>query len=505
MESQRTMEPTEDENQDYEGSDDGSDVVKFKKLWSFGFFKNSLFRQIWVTVAVSWLSRATGYIGGYTSPAGISLKEDLQITEMQFSWISGFMPLAALFGSFLGGFLIDRCGRRLTLLISDILFLVSWILNFFAQEYWHLYISRSISGCGVGIASLTLPIYLGEILQPKYRGMLGLLPTTFGNIGILICFSMGIVFEWKGIAGIGALLTVSFLLAYWFIPETPHWYFMKKRPIMSSKALAWLQGNSEQDAFKKEAEELLTLKETSNEEENNLTDLFRKPYLTPLLIVLGLMFCQQFSGINVVIYYSTQIFDDTGSHLDPTIQTIIVGAVNFASTFIAAIFIDKLGRKVLLYISSVAMIMSLAVLGTYFYLMTVQKMDLSDYSWIPLANFIVYVLGFSFGFGPVPWLMMGEILPVKVRGPAASLATGFNWTCTFIVTTTFPLFKDVVGEHGAFWLFCAVCVVGLAFTILFVPETKGYSLEDIERILRGEEVRRRSSMSSLGNLNSSSC
>ncbi|XP_044257324.1 facilitated trehalose transporter Tret1-2 homolog [Tribolium madens] len=493
VESQYKMEPTENINQEYESSDNGSEVVKCKVLWDFGILKNPLLRQIWVTVVVSWLSRATGYIGGYTSPAGISLKEDLNITEVQFSWISGLMPLAALFGSFLGGFLIDRCGRKMTLLISDVLFLISWIINFLAQEYWHLYISRSISGCGVGIASLTLPIYLGEILQPKYRGMLGLLPTTFGNIGILICFSMGIVFKWKGIAGIGALLTVSFLFGYWFIPETPHWYILKKKSVKSRKALEWLRGNNNQDAVQKESEELLRSEKMSSEEQDKFTNLFKRPYLTPLLIVLGLMFYQQMSGINVVIFYSTQIFEDTGSHLDSTIQTIIVGVVNFVSTFIAAIFIDKLGRKVLLYISSIAMIMSLAVLGTYFYLMSIQKIDLSSYSWIPLANFIVYVLGFSFGFGPVPWLMMGEILPAKVRGPAASLATGFNWTCTFVVTTTFPLFKDVIGEHGAFWLFCAVCVLGLIFTILFVPETRGHSLEDIERILRGEEVQRRSS------------
>ncbi|XP_015836499.1 facilitated trehalose transporter Tret1 isoform X2 [Tribolium castaneum] len=462
----------------------------------------ALFRQVVAAVAVSWVSMVIGYVSGYTSPAGISLKADLQITDLQFSWISGLMPLAALLGGLLGGPLIEGLGRKWTLLLTNVLFLVSWIINYFAQEYWYLYISRSISGCGVGIASLTLPVYLGETLQPEVRGTLGLLPTAFGNIGILLCFSMGIVSEWKGIAGIGALLAVPFLFVIWFIPETPRWYISKNKTDQSRRALEWLRDKNNQDTLEKEFEELLKSQKIADEKADKLKDLYSRPYVKSLLIVLGLMFFQQFSGINAVIFYTTQIFEDTGSDIDSSVQTIIVGAVNFASTFIATILIDRLGRKVLLYISSVAMIITLAALGAYFYLMTVPDIDIAPYSWMPLASFVVYVLGFSFGFGPIPWLMMGEILPAKIRGPAASIATGFNWTCTFVVTTTFPIFKDIIGAHGTFWLFCAVCVLGLVFTIFWVPETKGQSLEDIERKLAGEKVRRMSSVANMKPLQS---
>lgn len=412
------------------------------------------------------------------------------------------MPLAALFGGLLGGSLIEGLGRKWSLLITNVLFLISWIINYFAQEYWYLYISRSISGCGVGIASLTLPVYLGETVQPEVRGTLGLLPTAFGNIGILLSFSMGIVFQWKGIAGIGALLAVPFLFVIWFIPETPRWYISKNKIEESRTALEWLRGKKNQETVEKEFKELLQSQKKSEKKSDKIKDLFTQPYLKSLLIVLGLMFFQQMSGINAVIFYTTQIFEDTGSDIDSSIQTIIVGVVNFASTFIATILIDRLGRKVLLYISSVAMTITLALLGAYFYLMSQTTLDISAYSWIPLASFVIYVLGFSFGFGPVPWLMMGEILPAKIRGPAASIATGFNWTCTFIVTTTFPLFKDIFGAYGTFWMFCVVCIVGLIFTIFVVPETKGRSLEDIERLLTGEKVRRMSSVANLKPLQS---
>jgi facilitated trehalose transporter len=502
------------------------------------------FFQVIAAIAVSLVSMVIGYVSSYTSPAEISMKGDLQLSKfqvtihfffnirfaigrvsavikttvwklrvyrrrdskflllLQFSWISGIMPLAALLGGLMGGSLIECLGRKWTLLLTNILFVIGWTVNYFAQEDWYMYTSRTISGCGVGIASLTLPVYLGETLQPEVRGTLGLLPTAFGNTGILLCFLMGSLLQWRGIAGVGALLALPFLLLIWFIPETPRWYVSKGKNEECRKALEWLRGGSNQEAIETEYEDLLKTQKIADEKSESLWDLFSKPNLKSLVIILGLMFFQQMSGINAVIFYTTQIFEDTGSDIDSSVQTIIVGAVNFISTFIATILIDRLGRKILLYISSVAMIITLAILGVYFYLMNVAEIDVSSYGWVPLASFVVYVLGFSFGFGPVPWLMMGEILPAKIRGPAASVSTGFNWTCTCIVTTTFPLFKDIIGAYGAFWSFGAITVLGLVFTILVVPETKGQSLEDIERKLAGVKVRRMSSVANLKPLQS---
>ncbi|XP_063928988.1 facilitated trehalose transporter Tret1-2 homolog isoform X2 [Zophobas morio] len=457
-------------------------------------------QQVLTAIAVSLVSMVVGYCSGYTSPAEISLKMDLKISNFHFSWISGSMPLAAVFGGLMGGPLIEKLGRKRTIIVTDFLFLIGWILNYsssWSQEFRFLYVSRVISGCAVGIASLTLPVYLGETIQPEVRGTLGLLPTAFGNIGILICFLMGFFLRWHNIALVGGVLALPFLCLMWIIPETPRWYVSKQKIPEARKALMWLRGNTNQDAVEKEFEELLKSQKTSDEKSETLRDLFTKPNMKSLLIVLGLMFFQQFSGINAIIFYTTQIFEDTGSNIPSSIQTIIVGAVNFISTFIATILIDKLGRKILLYISSVAMIITLAVLGVYFYLLKVSNYDVSTYGWVPLASFVVYVLGFSFGFGPIPWLMMGEILPAKIRGPAASVSTSFNWIGTFVVTTAFHLIKDIIGAYGVFWLFCGITIIGLVFTILFVPETKGQSLEDIERKLAGVKVRRMSSIANM--------
>lgn len=413
------------------------------------------------------------------------------------------MPLAGLFGGLLGGPLIEYVGRKWTILITNALFLIGWSVNYFAQETWYLHLSRMISGTAVGICSLTLPVYLGETIQPEVRGTLGLFPTAFGNIGILICFLMGIPFRWKTIAGLGSLLAIPFFFLIWFIPETPRWYVAKNRNEDARKALHWLRGKANTETVKAELQDLVESHEASKQKNEKLGDLFNRTNLKSLGIVLGLMFFQQLSGINAVIFYTTQIFDDAGSKLDSSIQTTIVGCVNFIATFIATALIDRLGRKVLLYISSVTMIITLTILGAYFFFLNVLEKDMSSVTWLPLASCMLYVLGFSFGFGPVPWLMMGEILPAKIRGPAASVSTGFNWTCTFVVTTAFPVFVKVFGAYSAFWLFASIVVGSLIFTILFVPETRGQSLEDIERSLAGVKVRRMSSAANLKPLPSS--
>lgn len=206
-------------------------------------------------------------------------------------------------------------------------------------------------------------------------------------------------------------------------------------------------------------------------------------YCKPLIISLGLMFFQQFSGINAVIFYTAHIFELTGSSMDPTMCTIIVGVVNFGSTFMANVLIDRLGRKILLIVSDVVMIVGLGLLGGYFYIHKNHAEMVEGLGWIPLGSLMIYVVAFSLGFGPVPWLMLGEIFPGKIRGSAAATSTAFNWTCAFAVTKAFPAFLHAYGPAVTFLCFGAICILGLAFIVLVVPETQGQSLDDIERQL----------------------
>lgn len=487
------IEPLQNHKEKKEEIDDVPELPQSKKSQKVPLGEIKM--QLVTAIAVSWVSMIIGYCSAYTSPASDSLKTRFNIGDPEISWITSLMPLGALGGGMLGGTFIESLGRKWTILLTDIFFFVAFLINYFAQTYIYMYVSRIVAGVCVGVLSLTLPVYLAETIQPEVRGTLGLLPTAFGNIGILLCYLFGTFYEWQALALVGVILSIPFVIVVWVIKETPRYLISKGKEDETEKALQWLRGpNTNID---KEFHELKKSQQENNDEDNSLKVLFSRKNLKLLGISLGLMGFQQFSGINAVIFYTTTIFKVSGSSVNESVSTTIVGVVNFVSTFIAAILIDRLGRKVLLYISAVSMILSLGVLGAYFFVKDSLGIDVSFLGFLPLASFIVYVLGFSLGFGPIPWLMMGEILPAKIRGQAASVATAFNWTCTFIVTKIFLLLAKAIGYYFTFWIFGGIVFLSLLFTIFFVPETRGQSLADIERKLAGVKVRRMSSVANL--------
>ncbi|XP_025264837.1 facilitated trehalose transporter Tret1 isoform X3 [Camponotus floridanus] len=458
--------------------------------------------QILAALSVSLCSLQIGYASSYTSPALVSMRENattsFEVTTQMSMWIGSIMPLCALFGGVTGGPLIEYIGRRNTILATSFPFLGAWILISMAENVAMLLVGRALCGFAVGVASLALPVYLGETIQPEVRGTLGLMPTAFGNTGILLCFTAGMYMDWRNLALLGATLPVPVLILMFMIPETPRWHISKGKSKMARKSLQWLRGKNaditeELSMIEKIHQESLEIERNSSQ--STFSELMKRGNLKPLLISLGLMLFQQMSGINAVIFYTVQIFKDAGSTIDENVSTIIIGIVNFIATFVAAGVIDKLGRKMLLYISAASMALTLFALGGFFYAKSLD-MNVEAFGWLPLVSLIVYVIGFSLGLGPIPWLMMGEILPAKIRGSAASIATGFNWSCTFIVTKTFQDIIQLIGAHGTFWLFGIIVAVGLGFVIVSVPETRGRSLEEIEKRFTGRTRR----MSSVANM-----
>lgn len=394
------------------------------------------------------------------------------------------MPLAALVGGIAGGPLIDSLGRRKTIMGIAVPFFVGWMLIATATNVMMVFAGRIFCGICVGVGSLAFPVYLGETVQPEVRGTLGLLPTAFGNTGILLAYFVGSYLSWYDLAFFGAALPVPFFLLMIIAPETPRWYVTKGRVEDATKSLQWLRGKNTN--IETEMRALTRSQAEADRTRGNVfTQMLNRKYVPAILITLGLMLFQQLSGINAVIFYAGTIFRDAGGTIDENLSTTIIGIVNFVSTFLATIVIDRLGRKILLYVSSISMIITLSVLGAYFYIKEATDIDVSNYGWLPLACLVIYVLGFSLGFGPVPWLMLGEILPSRIRGTAASMATGFNWMCVFMVTKTFHSIIATINMYGTWWLFAVVCTLGLIFVIFFVPETRGKSLEEIEKHLTG--------------------
>lgn len=554
--------------------------------------RNRLLPQIIATVVVSWLSIISGYASAYSSPSERSLQHDLDLSSNQISWIGGLLPVGALVGGLSGGFVIEYIGRRYTLLVADVIFAIGWTINFFANHAYYMYVSRLLCGYSVGIVSFAVPVYIAETVQAKIRGRLGLIPTAFGNFGILLCYAAGTGLEWKWLAGVAAILTLPFLVTVWLIPDTYRWYMSKKKYDQANWALRWFRGrgfnvegemakittkklgaknskvkqtrndsktdinvSKERDVVINDSKEpkndrriskdetdideskdigskpqnnskhdLIDSKRLLDSESNDVISkdpddsvkrlmptidsavnviklskkqrlkrqkekIFTHVHVKALLIVLGLMFFQQLGGINAVIFYVTEIFEMSEKPLiPPEDATTVIGVVNFISTLVATALVDRQGRKPLMIASCLSMIVSLFALSWYFYVMIELKSAMTHLEWVPLASLVVYVAGFSVGMGPVPWLMVGEMLPAYVRGPAASVCAAFNWTCTFMVTKLFPVAVKEWGAYIVFSVFGGVTLAAVVFVWLVVPETKKKSLEEIEELLGGGKV-----------------
>ncbi|XP_055319664.1 facilitated trehalose transporter Tret1-like isoform X2 [Sitodiplosis mosellana] len=265
------------------------------------------YSQVLAALSVSMGSLVVGFSSGYTSPALPSMQNPnvsnyhkvFDISEDQASWAGGIMPLAGLAGGIAGGPLIEFLGRKTTILATSVPFVVAWLLIASAVEVWMVLAGRALSGFCVGIASLSLPVYLGETVQAEVRGTLGLLPTAFGNIGILLCFVAGRYMNWSQLAYLGGTLPIPFLLLMLIIPETPRWYVSRGKDEQARKALQWLRG--------KQADvepELKGIIKTHTDSErhsssNGIMQLLRRNNLKPLGVSLGLMFFQQFSDSTV--------------------------------------------------------------------------------------------------------------------------------------------------------------------------------------------------------------
>lgn len=217
----------------------------------------------------------------------------------------------------------------------------------------------------------------------------------------------------------------------------------------------------------------------------SIADLVRvRSNRVALIICLCLMMFQQVSGINAIIFYTMRIFESAGSTMDPSICTIIVGVVQVLMTFGSTLLIEKAGRRILLLQSSVVMGICLAIVGIFYHLKDGGS-DVSNIGWLPLISLVMYIVSFSLGFGPIPWMMMGELFAPDVKGIASSIAVMFNWTLVFIVTKCFGIMNDGLGGDVTFWIFAACMVVATLFVAIVVPETKGKSTAEIQSILNG--------------------
>lgn len=397
---------------------------------------------------------------------------DEVITDEQQSWIGSLLALGAVFGPFAFGFLADVIGRKYTLLVTAVPILISYLLFAFGTIIELFYAGRFMVGFALGGVFTVINMYIGEISEARNRGVLSSAFNCFLVFGLFITYILGAYLSITVFNIICAAVPIIFFVIFLlFIPETPAYLISKNKHELAHENLKRLRVESSKE-IENELEEMR--KEVEKSKEGHLKDLFIHKGLQKALIVsVALVSFQQLSGINVVLFYANDIFEASGSSIPSEVSAIIIGGVQFFSSFITPIFVDRLGRRILFIFSAFGMLLSETVLGVYFYLKDETETDLEPVSWLPVVCLVLYIITYNCGFGPLPWTVMGEIFPTNVRSVASATTSSICWFFGFILTKFFGQVSDEIGMAGSFWIFAGFCLAAAVFVITYLPETKG--------------------------------
>jgi SP family galactose:H+ symporter-like MFS transporter len=417
-----------------------------------------------------------GYDTGVISGAILFVRKDFLLSTFQEEVVVSAVLLGAVAGAAFGGKLADALGRRKLLIQVAILFIIGAIGTALAPTPTLLAIGRVIVGIAIGIASFTAPLYISEVSPPAIRGKLVSLNQLMITLGIVVSYlaDYGLADKeaWRWMFGLAAIPALILLIGLFFVPESPRWLMGRSREHEARAVLQRIRESSDVSA------ELAEIKEDLSLQEGGWRELLNVSLRRPLIIGIGLAIFQQFTGINTVIYYAPTIFQLAGLHSASAaiLATVGVGVVNVLLTIVALRILDRAGRRPLLLWGLVGMVISLGVLGAAFLLAGSSPIV----AWLAVISLAVYVACFAIGLGPVFWLLISEIYPLKIRGRAMGVATMMNWGSNLIVALTFLSLLHSLGRSATFWLYAVVGILAWFFVYRLVPETKGRTLEQID-------------------------
>ncbi len=455
-------------------------------------------------ILISCVATIGGFLFGYDSGVINGTVDGLKQTFQSTSAGTGFevasMLLGCAFGAFFAGRLADRWGRRAVLIISAVLFLLSAIGAGMANTSLMFIIARVLGGFAVGAASVMSPAYIAEVASARYRGRLATVQQ-IAIIGGLFCAFLsnyllaktaGASTEilwmgfpaWRWMFWMMAIPSAVFLLLLLFIPESPRYLVVKGRKQDALHVLTRLYGVREANAKLGEIDASLS----ADHHRPRLSDLINKQTGKLRKIVwvgIGLATFQQLVGINVVFYYGAVLWQAVGfSESDALLINVLSGGLSIGACLVTVMLIDKVGRKPLLWIGSAGMAVSLALVAGAFATASVDaagKLALSDSMGVlALVAANVYVVFFNMSWGPVMWVMLGEMFPNQIRGSGLAVAGAAQWTSNFAITMTFPILLASIGLATTYGLYTAAAVVSVFFVLKYVHETKGRELEQME-------------------------
>lgn len=423
-----------------------------------------------------------GFLFGFDTAVISGVEQTLQKLWQLNSIQQGFVVSSALIGtvigSLIGGIPAEKYGRKVTLYIVAITYLLSAIGTAYSVDWKYFMIFRFIGGLGVGISSVVAPMYISEIAPPDKRGRLVAMFQFNIVFGILIAYFsnylLGNIGEnaWRWMMGVQAIPSLVFLASILAIPESPRWLILKKGNVIAARHILNIIDASTAEQVIQNIQQ-----NTQTNKVSSFNSLFQNAYKSPITLAVLFAFFNQLSGINAIIYYAPRIFEMAGFGSDTALLSSAgIGLVNLLSTLIGISLIDKFGRRMLMYIGSVGYIISLSLIASAFYRNNFEGMSFFIF---------FFIASHAIGQGAVIWVFISEIFPSEVRAHGQSLGSFTHWILAAIIAFTFPYIAETFGGTATFLFFAFMMVFQLLFVWRMMPETKGTSLEDSEKLVFG--------------------
>ena len=451
-------------------------------------------------IFLSVVAALGGFLFGYDT-AVISgtiaqVTQLFQLDALQQGWYVGCALVGSIVGVLFAGILSDKLGRKLTMVISAVLFSTSALGCALSADFTQLVIYRIIGGVGIGVVSIVSPLYISEVAVAQYRGRLvslyqlavtvGFLGAYLVNYQLLAWAESGtqlsgdwlnkvfITEVWRGMLGMETLPAILFFIIIFFIPESPRWLIVRGKELKAVNILEKIYNSiTEAKSQLKETKSVLTSETRSEWSLLMKPGIFKAVIIGVCIAILG-----QFMGVNAVLYYGPSIFENAGlSGGDSLFYQVLVGLVNTLTTVLALVIIDKVGRKKLVYYGVSGMVVSLILIGLYF----LFGDSLGVSSLFLLIFFLFYVFCCAVSICAVVFVLLSEMYPTKVRGLAMSIAGFALWIGTYLIGQLTPWMLQNLTPAGTFFLFAVMCVPYMLIVWKLVPETTGKSLEEIER------------------------
>jgi len=431
-----------------------------------------------------------GYDTAVISGSIGNLTQYFHLSSVETGWAISSALVGCLLGAMVSDYSSTKYGRKNTMIFAAVLFILNSIGTAIPNSFTMFVIFRIIGGIGVGIASMVVPMYIAEIAPPKRRGAL------VGNYQLAIVIGIVLVYfvnyfialqgdaewnlniGWRWMFGSEVLPSILFLVFIFIIPESPRWLIQKGKPAEAKIVLEKINPSEDVPSIQNEIQNSI-----QQETKTQWQTLFKSEFRLVLFVGIGLSILQQLTGINAILYYAPEIFKSLGSSTDASLlETSMLGVVNLIFTLVSIYFVDKMGRKPLLYIGSIGMSVALLAVGTFIYCNAVGN-------WV-LPFLLLFMASFSISWGPIVWVLLSEIFPNKIRSLALAISVFIQWIANFVVTQFFPslIENNWLKQHfnGAFpfYLFSVICLLSLVFVWKKVPETKNKTLEEMDELWR---------------------